>query len=222
MNTTLKSLSFFNKLDDKQFKLLDKISTIKKFNENYLLYYEQSQNNYIYFLISGLAKSYKIDKHDNEIFLYYIQNGELISEITTLKGNILDAYSNLVFLEDSTVLCINYKVFKDHFLDTNILHNEFFNEIIKRNKKLESLINREFIFDAVSKVSMMIDTDLQMFNKFKRHNIALILHIQPATLSRVLNKLKKDDIIDINYGVVSVLDEKQLKSIYKAGVSSYE
>jgi CRP/FNR family transcriptional regulator len=80
---------------------------------------------------------------------------------------------------------------------------------------MKSLINREFIFDAVAKVAMMIDSDLEMFNKLKRHDIALILHIQPSTLSRVLNRLKKNTIIDIVQGKVSILDKIQLKNIYK-------
>jgi CRP/FNR family transcriptional regulator len=92
---------------------------------------------------------------------------------------------------------------------------EFANEIILKSAKLQSLINREFIFDAVSKVAMMIDTNLKLFNDIKRHDIALMLHIQPATLSRVLNRLKKDDIIDIVQGKVSIINKNNLKIIYE-------
>ena len=62
---------------------------------------------------------------------------------------------------------------------------------------------------------MMLDTDLDMFNKLKKQNIALILHIQPSTLSRVLNRLKKDGIIQIIHGKVSIIDKTNLKTIYE-------
>ena len=75
------------------------------------------------------------------------------------------------------------------------------------------MINREFIFDAVTKVAIMISSDLEMFNKLKRHDIALILHIQPSTLSRVLNRLKRDNIIDIVHGKVSIADKQRLELI---------
>jgi CRP/FNR family transcriptional regulator len=88
-------------------------------------------------------------------------------------------------------------------------------EILQRSKKLESIIYREFIFDAVSKTAMMLDSDLSMFNKLKRTDISVMLHIQPATLSRVLNRLKRNNIIDIIRGEVSILDEISLKNIYK-------
>jgi CRP/FNR family transcriptional regulator len=62
---------------------------------------------------------------------------------------------------------------------------------------------------------MTLDSDIDMFNTIKRHDISLILHIQPATLSRVLNKLKRHKIIDIIHGEVSVLDYAALEEIYK-------
>jgi CRP/FNR family transcriptional regulator len=86
---------------------------------------------------------------------------------------------------------------------------------LSRSEKLQSLVNREFIFDSVAKVSMMLYTDLEMFNKLKRHDISLILHIQPATLSRVLNRLKRNKIIEIDHGMVTVRDTIALEAIYK-------
>ena len=147
--------------------------------------------------------------------MYYIQDNSIITEISTINDDILTAYSNISFAERSQVLVIDYKLFKTYFLDTNILSKEFINEILKRSKHLEDLINREFIFDAVTKVSMMIGTNLSIFNKLKRHTVALVLHIQPSTLSRVLNKLKKDNIIDIICGKVSIVNMNDLKAIYE-------
>ena len=92
---------------------------------------------------------------------------------------------------------------------------EFANEVMKRSQLLQDLVNREFIFDSVAKVAMMISSDLEMFNKLKRHDISLILHIQPATLSRVLNRLKRNKIIDIIQGKVSIMDFSALQAIHK-------
>ena len=62
---------------------------------------------------------------------------------------------------------------------------------------------------------MMLHNDLDIFNKLKRAEISLMLHIQPETLSRVLNRLTRDGIIDINHGKVTVLDDTALKSVYE-------
>lgn len=213
IKSIIESLNFFRTLKTQEVELLASISTLHSFNSEYVIYYEKQESNNLLFLVSGLAKTYKIDKHSNEIFLYYIYKESLISEITNINDETLTSFSNVATVEDSQVLSIDYKEFKKHFLENNLLCLDLVNEISLRSQKIESLINREFIFDSVEKVAMMLDSDLNMFNKLKRHDISLILHIQPATLSRVLNRLKRNRIIDIIQGKVTILDTIALREI---------
>ncbi|MDD5401407.1 MAG: Crp/Fnr family transcriptional regulator [Sulfurimonas sp.] len=207
------SLNFFSSLNEEQIELLASISTINTYAKGYVVYYEKNKNNSLLFLLSGLSKAYKIDKHNNEIFLHYIYANSLISEISNIKQDTLSSFSNVALLEDSQILNIDYKKFKDFFIDRGYLCSEFTNEIILRSQQLQSLINREFIFNSVVKVAMMLHDDLDIFNKLKRAEISLILHIQPETLSRVLNRLKRDKIIDSINGKVVVLDKEALISV---------
>jgi len=215
IKTIISSLDFFSKLDDTGIEHLSSISSIYNYNKDYILHYERQDSPFLLFLIYGQAKVYKIDKHENEIFLYNISNQSLISEISNLNSPIITSFSNISLLEDSQVLSINYKKFKELFLDNNILHNEFTNEILLRSNQINSLINREFIFDSVSKVTMMLHSDLKMFNKLKRAEVSLMLHIQPETLSRVLNRLKRNNIIEIKQGNITILDDKTLREIFE-------
>ena len=211
----LKLQNFFNALNEEQIEDLTSITSLHHYEKEYILYYEQESSPYLYFLVKGLAKAYKIDKHDNETFLYYMYENSMLSEISDVNATTLNSFSNVAFVEESQVLQINYKKFKELFLDKNILCHAFTNAIIEHSLQMQSLINREFIFDAVSKVSMMLHNDLEMFNKLKRHDISLMLHIQPATLSRVLNRLKRNNIIDIIHGKVTILNDRALEEIYK-------
>ena len=165
-------------------------------------------------MVNGLAKAYKIDKHKNEIFLYYIYSGNILSEISTVQDTYLISYSNIELVENSQILTIDYDRFKKEFLDSGLLCLEFANEIIRQSKQLQDLVNREFIFDSVSKVAMMLSNSLDMFNHLKRYDVSLMLHIQPSTLSRVLNRLKRNDIIDIHKGKVIILNKEALDRIY--------
>ena len=208
-------IDFFSSLNEEQIDLLSSISTLHSYSKEYIIHYEKKECDNLLFLINGLAKAYKIDKHDNEIFLYYIYKNSLLSEISDIKSDTLLSFSNIETLDESHVLSINYQKFNKYFLKNNLLCLEFANEVIQRSQQLQTLVNREFIFDSVAKVAMMISTDLDMFNKLKRHDIALILHIQPATLSRVLNRLKRNKIIDIMQGKVTIIDHLALETVYK-------
>ncbi|WP_294878379.1 cyclic nucleotide-binding domain-containing protein, partial [Sulfurimonas sp. RIFOXYB12_FULL_35_9] len=66
----IKQLSFFNSLDNEKLNIIDNISKVITYPKNSILYYENDINNKLFFLVSGLLKVYKIDKFENEIFLY--------------------------------------------------------------------------------------------------------------------------------------------------------
>jgi len=209
------SLEFFSNLSEDEMGQLMAISSLKSYASECLLHYEKTQSDKLLFLVDGLAKAYKMDKHDNEIFLYYIYKNYTLSEISSLRTDHLTSYSNITFVEDSQVLSIDYGAFKERFLDTGILSLELASEVIRQSKRLQDLVNREFIFDSVSKVVMMLLSDLDMFNKLKRYDVSLMLHIQPSTLSRVLSRLKRNGLIDIDHGKVIIVDAKNLEKIYK-------
>ncbi|SFV71702.1 transcriptional regulator, Crp/Fnr family [hydrothermal vent metagenome] len=217
IRSIIHSLEFFNNLSDSNIEQLVAISSLKNYNSESLLHYEKSHSNKLLFLVDGLAKAYKIDKYDNEIFLYYIYKNHILSEISSLQDDYLTSYSNIVLVEDSQILSIDYRVFKKDFLDNGVLCLELANEVIRQSKQLQDLVNREFIFNSVAKVAMMLSTDLEMFNRLKRYDVSLMLHIQPSTLSRVLNRLKQNSIIDTIRGEVKVLNSGELERIYRWG-----
>ena len=212
---SIHSLEFFSNLCEDEMEQLIAISSLKNYNAECLLHYEKSQSNKLLFLVNGLAKAYKMDKHDNEIFLYYIYKNHMLSEISSLQDEYLTSYSNITFVEDSQLLSIDYAQFKEKFLDNSILCLELANEVIRQSKLLQDLVNREFIFDSVSKVAMMLSSNLEMFNRLKRYDVSLMLHIQPSTLSRVLSRLKRKAVIDIDHGKVIITDRKSLVKIYE-------
>ncbi len=211
----IRSLNFFSSLNEEQIDKLISICSIRNYKNEYVLHYEKSKTDRLLFLVDGLAKAYKIDKHGNETFLYHIYADRIVSELSTFEDDYLISYSNIILIEDSKILSIEYPKFKEHFLDNGVLCTELAKEIIIQSKQLQDLVDREFIFDSVSKVAMMLATDIGMFNKLKRYDVSAMLHMQPATLSRVLNRLKRDGIIDIFHGEVKVLQRVQLEKIYK-------
>jgi len=213
--TALRSLDFFASLNQESIAKLGAISLLKELPGEYILHYENSYSDRLLFLVEGLVKAYKIDKYDNEIFLYYIYPGTMISDLSSLEESELLSYANISTVESSLLLSIEYRRFKTLFLDTGVLSHNFTLEILRQSKLLRELIDREFLLDSVSKVAMMLDKDLEMFNRLRRHDVSMMLHIQPETLSRVLKRLKRDDLVCTEKGEVMVCDHERLQAIYK-------
>ncbi|MEA3331898.1 MAG: hypothetical protein U9Q29_09420 [Campylobacterota bacterium] len=120
IKSIIKSLDFFSTLNDEDVDLLASISSINSYSKDYILHYEKKESNSLLFLVDGLAKSYKIDKHDNEIFLYYIYKESMLSEISDITSDTLYSFSNIELLEESHILTIDYQQFRNNFLNKHI------------------------------------------------------------------------------------------------------
>ncbi len=211
----LKSINFFEDLDDKALDMLSQYTIVKKYPKDSIMLYEGESSSNISFLVSGLARVYKIDKFDNEIFLYHIYEGHMITELSTLNTDTITCASNISIDDDALIVDIDYHKFKDDFIFTNILTSKFLDEVFSKTQKLQCVVNRELVFDSTAKVAHFLSDNLGMFNKLKRAESSSLLHIQPETLSRVLNKLKRSGVIEIETKKVKILDQDKLYSIFQ-------
>lgn len=212
---TISKISFFDSLDDEQKDIIASISTVIKYPKNSILYYESDVTKNILFLVEGLIKIYKVDKFDNEIFLYHIYKNSMISELFSIKQNDIYCFSNAEFIEDSIVLSIDFEKFQEQFLSKNILTMELMEILLDKTHQLQCIVNRELVFDATAKVAFMLNQDLDMFNKLKRQEVSFMLHIQPETLSRVLKRLTRSGTIEVINGDVSITNKDALVSVFK-------
>ena len=212
---TIKKIGFFSNLNSEQIEIIASISSVSKYPYKSILYYESDVSKNLLFLVEGLIKIYKIDKFDNEIFLYHIYKNSMISELTSMNKNDIYCFSNAEFIEDSIVLSVNFEKFQELFLSKNILTMELMEILLKKTHQLQCIVNRELVFDATAKVAFMLNQDLEMFNKLKRQDVSFMLHIQPETLSRVLKRLVRNGTINIENGEVIITNNEDLVSIFR-------
>ncbi len=211
----LKSISFFEYLSQSDLEKIEKYSIVKKYPKGSIMMYEGDNSTNISFLQAGLARVYKMDKFDNEIFLYHIYEHQLITELSTLNENIITCASNISIDEESVIINIDYNKFRDDFISTNILTIQFLQEIFAKTQKLQCVVNRELVFDSTAKVAHFLSENLEMFNKLKRTEVALLLHLQPETLSRVLRKLQRQDLIGVEVKKVFIIDQDGLYDLFQ-------
>lgn len=212
--SAIKNITLFSHLKDEEIEFVSSISSLVKYENGSVLYYESESSDKLLFLVEGLLKVYKLDKYDNEIFLYYVYENSMISELSNLNENKIRCFSNTEFIRDSLLLSIDFKLFKEKFLYENEFALKFIHELIYKNQQLQCIVNRELVFDATSKVAFMLVNDLLMFNQLKRSEVAVLLHIQPETLSRVLKRLVRNGFVDIDKGIIEIKEIEELKNIY--------
>ena len=68
----IKSINLFTHLTEKEINTIASMANVSNYDSNSVLFYESESTDKLLFLVDGLLKVYKIDKYDNEIFLYYL------------------------------------------------------------------------------------------------------------------------------------------------------
>ena len=211
----LKKSPFLGSLSASLIEEISSFCTIKYFVKDEVLYYENDEVDTIYYVLNGSIKFYKVDRFDNEIFLYKLSKNSLIFDLSKLcEEFILQCFANAEFLEDSEVLSIDAKKFKELMSRSPELMRRVMKESFLMIQQMQCIISRDIVFDGTAKVAHMIDNDLEYFNILKKHEVAYMLHMQPETLSRILKKLTRNNIIKIVTNKITVLNEKELKEIY--------
>ncbi|WP_281950727.1 Crp/Fnr family transcriptional regulator [Nitrosophilus kaiyonis] len=211
----LKDLFLFKDLDSNQLQELSSFIKIKHYNEKEIVYYENDLKKQLYYLKSGHVKVYKVDRFDNEIFLYDIESDNMITKISSLEENSINCFGNIECVKPCEILIIDYESFKNFCLKNPKILLKVVEIFAKRNQLLECLINRELVYDGVAKVAYTLVNDIDSFNKLKKQEIAYRLNIQPETLSRILKKLIKRELIKSEHGIIEILDEEGLREIFE-------
>ncbi len=209
----LQTIPLFHDLNQHELEQLCSIIKVKSFAKGEILYYEKDRQSEIYYLKSGLLKVYKIDRFDNEVFMYNLFNDTLISEITDFEK--VGCFANAEFVMPSEVLVIDFEGFKTIYEQSPRLMMQLLKEFAKKSKMMQCIINREIVFDGTAKVAFMLMNDLESFNSLKKSDIAYMLNIQPETLSRILKKLTRNEMILSREGTIYINDQEALRAIFE-------
>lgn len=214
MFKNIKSLDFFSKMEDSKLKSLLPSVRLKKFNTSEIMTYEEEDVARVYFLLVGEAKLYKVDRYDNEIFLYTLQATALLTNIGSLDDDQISCFSNIEFIKDSQVISFDMHAFKDLVKSENSLLINLVNALASQKQLMDCMVNMGMVYDGTAKVANMLYKHSELFNSLKKQEIAYRLNIQPATLSRILTKLTRKEIIVEDDHCVKVLQREELYELF--------
>lgn len=207
----LKNFAPFSSLLECECAALCEITQIKMYQKNSTIFYEDDNLNSIFFLLNGAAKFYKITRLEGEVFLYRVNSGLLIAP----QMGEIRAFASCEALENSLVAKISQDLLMPMLLRFPSILRLFYEAVLQRDKYYENTLKRELVFDSTAKIAHFLDTDLNTFNNIKKRDVAAFLNIQPETLSRILKKLGRENIIAQNdLGEIKIINPTALRAIY--------
>ncbi|MDD3597942.1 Crp/Fnr family transcriptional regulator [Sulfuricurvum sp.] len=218
MTSMIEDLNFFKECGPLKLSLLSSTAKFKSYNASDILMYEEDDVNRVYFLVEGEVKLYKVDRFDNEVFLYTLSEQTLLTDIGSLECNTISCFSNIEFLVPSRVVSFDLKIFKEVVkTDFSLLIN-LVNLLADQKQRVDCMVSMGMVYDVTAKVAKMLYDQLDLYNRLKKQEISYRLNIQPATLSRVLAKfIRKGLIMEEDHKTV-VLQREELTRYFNEGL----
>jgi CRP/FNR family transcriptional regulator len=137
----------------------------------------------------------------------------VISEITDFSPDTVRCFSNIESTEESVILSINKNRLLELCDEYPLLYKRLLSAFSTKSKLMQCLINRELVYDGTAKVAYTLLYETEMFAKVKKQEIAYMLNIQPETLSRILKKFERKEIIRLESKRAVILDRAALEKV---------
>ncbi len=201
---------YFSFLEEKDLDKLKDISIKKTYKKDEILFYKGDESKYLYLLVSGIAKLYTHDFKDNEVVIHNLIGPALIAEIMNYEE--MGFLANCSFETDAEVILIDYKKFKEEFLQKPEISIFFIKSLTKKIKFLQNFIDYNVSLNSMEKIAKFLYENEELLKNLKQVKIAQILNITPETFSRQLAKLKKENIIENEKGYIKILDYKKIQN----------
>jgi len=205
----LRKLNLFKMLNEHELERIAEISSLKMLTRDNILFYEGELPQYFYLLLEGNLKLYKTDLKGNEIVIHYFTQASFIAEMASLESIEFPATA-IAMSEEVEVLLIDKEKFLKILKEDAHFSFHLIKSITIKVKHLEMVINRNMVYDAMTKVCSFIEENPNYVITAKNKDIANFLNMAPETLSRILSKLRKLEIIDKRN---VVLDSEKLKAL---------
>lgn len=206
----LKDIPLFSGLSDRQLTELQTHMHVKHFSKDNIVFYEEEKSEYLYILMKGNVRLYKTTPSGKEVYLHGMTAPTVIALFPALERVAFPATCG--FISEGTVGLLPLEEFHK-CLENLDFSLAIIKSMSKRMKLLENLLHKETIFSSEAKIADLISNNAKIFQHLKNNEIASMLNITPETLSRILTKMKKEEIITIHEHIVTILDQNALQNI---------
>jgi len=207
----IEEIPMFSNLDKKFHKELYDNIYIRHFTKRSIVFYEGDSSDYLHILIDGQVRLYKTSPKDTMVQLHRLNAPAVIGEYACLSQVAFPATCE--FISDrGTIGLLHFKKLMK-YLEDPIFSLSLLKSMTNKVMMLSSLVHKETILSSEAKVADLLLNEIKIFNTVKNNEIASILNITPETLSRILSKLKRYEIINIKNHIVQIKNIEALHII---------
>jgi CRP-like cAMP-binding protein len=189
----------------------------KVFKKN-MLFLEGESSNFLYFLVSGKIKLFKLNEYGKEFILDICKEGDFIG-YSGLCGDTYHAESAMA-LENSEVILINKNDFSQLLSSCSEIAKSFINRLSKnladkelRMMKLAYYPARKRLAEAIVFLAKIYQNEPTIV--FEREIMSSLSGLASESISRLISEFKEEGLLERDNGVIKITNLTALEAIQK-------
>jgi CRP/FNR family transcriptional regulator len=212
------SIPLFQGLSGEYHDELAMIVADQEFQRGGLIFSEGDAGTGFYVIIDGRVKIFKLSFDGKEQILHILGPGEPFAEVAVFTGSTYPAYA--VALEKSRLFFFPRKAFAELIATQPALAMNMLATLSLRLKQFAHMIEALSLKEVPGRLAAYIlvdsrqnSTEQSIKLTVSKTQLASLLGTIPETLSRILTKMNKQGLIDIEGSTITILDRQGLTAL---------
>ena len=205
----------FQGLPEEQLGEIEQIASKKKFKKGEPLFFEGDEGEGFYMVLSGKVKIFKISDSGKEYILHICNPGEMIAEAPVFHGYPFQA--NAETLEKTKLLFFPRDKFVNLVHKTPSIAINMLGLLSMRLRRFATQIENLSLKEVPSRLAgyLIYSSEEQgggdtIELDISKGQLASLLGTIPETLSRILTKMSKEGLIDVQGRTIRIVDRDRL------------
>ncbi|MEW6202760.1 MAG: Crp/Fnr family transcriptional regulator [bacterium] len=218
--SALREVPLFNKLSQKELKVLERASAVKSYERNEVIIHKHDIGDTFFSILSGKVKVILTDDPGKEFIVGILKPKEFFGELSLLDGEPRSA--SVVALEPTEVLVLRREDFLEQIKKHPEIPAKIMTVLARRLRDANLHIGNLAFLDVCGRLARVLidiakatgkkqEDGIFVSVEYNRSELAHLVGTTRETLTRALKTLKTMGYIKLKKGDVIITDEKGLR-----------
>jgi CRP/FNR family transcriptional regulator len=211
-------IPLFAGLSEEQLKIIISAAREVEYKKGDIIFQDGDEGKGFYVIISGKIKIFKLSGEGKEQILHIFGSGEPIAEVPIFEGRSFPA--NAQALEKSRLVFFSRKNFVDLIKNDPSLALNMLAVLSRRLRQLTLMVESLSLKDVHGRLAayfLYLSEKAQGKDTFEldisKGLLASLIGTIPETLSRALNKMAAQQLIEVEGPIIKIINRKQLQDL---------
>ncbi len=202
----IKNIPFFAALSPEEVEHVERLIIKRRFSKDQIVLFEEDTANYMYLVYSGKVRVVKMSEEGREQIITIHKKGDFFGEMALLDGKTSPA--TVIAHEDAVIGLLSKNDFELYLLSHETIRRKIIDLLCFRLRESWAMIKILSFDNAEHRVMAVLDRLQELYGvvddrgviinvKLTHQQIASYAAVARETVTRVLNRLEKEEVIQV-------------------------